>query len=134
MVKGGQAQRGKTMLFHTFCPQDISSEQLAICLFLTGKWRYVLSQAKLKNSQTAFSRLYCDIKSSPYQTSDVSEYHAHVLQDTNQERESTTEDTLPQTKLDTCLSTWSMMCFPWSARTPSNVDKSTREVRIKAGG
>lgn len=42
--------------------------------------------------------MYCDIKSSPYQTSDVSEYHACVLQDTNQKRESTTEDTLPQTK------------------------------------
>ena len=34
----------------------------------------------------------------PHQTSDISEYYAHVLQDTNEERESTTEDKLPQTK------------------------------------
>lgn len=37
-------------------------------------------------------------------------------------------------RLDTCLSTWIAMCFLWPARTPSQVDKSTREVGIKAGG
>lgn len=78
--------------------------------------------------------MYCYIKSPPDQTSDVSESHAHVLQDTSHERESTAEDKRLRPRLDTCLSTWIVTCSPWPARTPSQVDKSTREAGIKAGG